>query len=194
MYKASGKRYLAARLSAYANLDLVEASQGVVEVTTASRTLRLPVSYARFRDIFNKTAEGSIISVSALTAAPELIPGAKMPDGTIYAGLSPDIGKAMYTTSADAPLTMQWKAAMKYAADLDAHGHQDWRAPTKGELNVLFQNKAAIGGFDVTGSYPAGWYWSATEYDVNYAWAQRFSDGLQNWGGKDNDSSLRCVR
>ena len=31
--------------------------------------------------------------------------GDRMPDGTIYAGTSPDTGTAMYTTSADAPLT-----------------------------------------------------------------------------------------
>jgi hypothetical protein len=31
--------------------------------------------------------------------------GDKMPDGTIYVGISPDTGNAMYTTPADAPLT-----------------------------------------------------------------------------------------
>src|SRR5438552_817465 len=34
-----------------------------------------------------------------------LKPGDRMADGTIYAGVSPDTGKAMYTTPADAPLT-----------------------------------------------------------------------------------------
>ena len=51
--------------------------------------------------------------------------------------VSPDTGKAMYTTPADAPLTIKWKQAIEYAAKLDAHGHNDWRAPTKGELDVL---------------------------------------------------------
>jgi hypothetical protein len=63
---------------------------------------------------------------------------AKMQDGAVYAGLSPDTGEPMFTTPAYAPWTMKWKQAMEYAAKLDAHGHQDWRAPTKGELNVLF--------------------------------------------------------
>ncbi len=66
--------------------------------------------------------------------------------------------------------------------------------PTKGELNVLYNNRAAIGGFDVTGSYPAGWYWSSSQYNTNYAWDQRFSDGDQNYYHKNLDSSLRCVR
>ena len=34
--------------------------------------------------------------------------------------------------------------------------------PTKEELNVLFNNRAEIGGFNETGSDPAGWYWSSS--------------------------------
>src|SRR5947209_18047953 len=95
-------------------------------------------------------------------AAPEV--GDKMPDGSVYAGISPDTNKPIYATQADAPLTMQWKAAMKYAEKLNANGHRDWRVPTKGELNVLFQNRAALGGFYEFGSEPAGWYWSSLQY------------------------------
>jgi len=121
-------------------------------------------------------------------------PGDRMADGTIYAGVSPDTGKPMYTTPADAPLTMKWKAAMNYAAKLDAHGHQDWRVPTLGELKLLFNNRAAIGGFNVTGSHPAGWYWSSTDGNYGGARGRRFSDGYPYWSFKEGDSSLRCVR
>jgi hypothetical protein len=120
--------------------------------------------------------------------------GDRLPDGTVYAGNSPDTGKAMYAAPEDAPLTMKWKQAMEYAGKLDVLGHHDWRVPTKSELNVLFQNRAAIGGFDRSGSYPSGWYWSssqATDYD---AWDQRFSDGDQYCDDKDSVSPLRCVR
>ena len=119
--------------------------------------------------------------------------GDKMPDGTIYVGISPDTGKPMYTTPEDAPLTMNWKAAMQYAEEHDTHGHQDWRVPTEGELNVLFNNSADIGGFDETGLKPAGWYWSSAHYDY-YAWAKRFRDGHQGCNYKIYNSSLRCVR
>src|SRR5579884_120468 len=121
-------------------------------------------------------------------------PGDRMPDGTIFAGISPDTGKPMYTTPADAPLTMKWKAAMNYAAKLDAHGHKDWRVPTLGELKLLFNNRAAIGGFNVTGSHPAGWYWSSTDGNYGGARGRRFSDGYPYWSFKEGDSSLRCVR
>jgi hypothetical protein len=122
--------------------------------------------------------------------------GDKMPDGSVYAGISPDSGKAMYATPYDAPLTYTFNQAQKYAARLDAHGHMDWRVPTKGELNVLFQNRAAIGGFDESGSGPAGWYWSSSQlghYSFD-ARAQRFSNGYQFDFDKFGGSSLRCVR
>src|ERR1039458_8662323 len=45
----------------------------------------------------------------------------KMPDGTMYAGTSPDTGQAMYATPADAPVTYSFSQAERYAATLDAH-------------------------------------------------------------------------
>jgi hypothetical protein len=120
--------------------------------------------------------------------------GDKMPDGTVYAGISPDTNKPMYATPADAPLTMKlFNKATEYAAQLDAHGHRDWHLPTKNELNALFNNRAAIGGFDVSGSDPAGWYWSTSPYGWS-AWGQRFSDGSQYLYSMDDRSSVRPVR
>jgi hypothetical protein len=74
-------------------------------------------------------------------------PGDKMPDGTVFAGISPDTNKPMYAPPTDASLTMKFNEAQEYATKLDAHGHKDWRVPTKAELNVLFNNRAAIGGY-----------------------------------------------
>ena len=128
----------------------------------------------------------------ATATAPKI--GAKMPDGTIYAGMSPDTNKPMYTTPADASLTMTFNEAKEYAARLDAHGHKDWRVPTKAELNVLFNNRAAVGGFNVSGSLPAGWYWSSSQNYGWLAWVRRFSDGYQDDILKSYPSSVRCVR
>jgi hypothetical protein len=106
--------------------------------------------------------------------------GEVMPDGTIYAGVSPETGQAMFTTATDAPATCTFNEAQEYAAKLDAHGHRDWRVPTKGELKVLFANREAIGGFEESGSELLGWYWSSSPYSHRSAWAQRFSEGYQD--------------
>ncbi len=132
------------------------------------------------------------------TPATHLKPGDRMPDGTIYTGISPETFEAMYAMPADAPLTMTFNDASDYAKKLNQEkylGHDDWRVPTGDELNVLFNNRAAIGGFNVSGSHLAGWYWS-TSPDVNLiAWCQRFSDGATGFLSKaTNSSSVRLVR
>jgi len=119
--------------------------------------------------------------------------GDKMTDGTIYAGISPDTGKRMYADPADAPLTMTFNEARKYAS-LEAYGHKDWRLPSKSELNVLFNNRAQIGGFNMSGSGPAAWYWSGTHDEKWSVWGERFSDGYQLNHVKVGLSSVRCVR
>ena len=126
--------------------------------------------------------------------------GERLPDGTAYAGISPNTHKPMYTTPVDAGV-YSWKKVGQYCTNLEVDGHRDWRMPSKGELNVLFQNRAAIGGFDTTGSTPDGSYWSAppqgdysTGGDYFSSWLQRFSDGIGFDAGRFNVSSLRCVR
>jgi hypothetical protein len=121
-------------------------------------------------------------------------PGDKMPDGTVFAGISPDTNKRMYATPADASLAMKFNEAQEYATKLDAHGHKDWRVPTKAELNVLFNNRAAIGGFDVSGRFNAGWYWSASSNPKWGAWCQRFNDGEQIDFSKGLHLPVRCIR
>ena len=58
----------------------------------------------------------------------------------------------------------------------------------------MFRNRAAIAGFDESGSDPRGWYWLFSQHDINLAWAQRFSDGGQGIVNKYYGCSLRCVR
>ncbi len=160
--------------------------------------------------------------------------GCAMPDGSIYAGLSPDGNVPMYTTAADESNGAHWgtynfntgstsnvtgraNSADVYAhvqagdgiynpddgytpnasvlcEELSAHGHTDWYLPAQDELNVLYTNRAAIGGFNTSGSFTAGYYWSSTELDGTQARFQRFSDGYQFNNPKDNGLTVRCVR
>lgn len=89
---------------------------------------------------------------------------------------------------------MQPHRAAQHCADLVAHGQSDWYLSARDELNVLRVNRAAIGGFNLSGSYPAGWYWSSSENSLNLARGQRFVSGGQDTHLKNDDLSVRCVR
>jgi hypothetical protein len=49
----------------------------------------------------------------------------------------------------------------------------DWFLPSKGELNQMYVNRVAIGGF---ATYS---YWSSSESNYEGAWLQYFGDGSQ---------------
>ena len=134
---------------------------------------------------------GGALGYAAGHGSPVPLIGSFMPDGTVYAGVS--TGLPLFTMPAGAPGTYTWDEGTAHCAALDSEGHKDWRVPTKGELNVLFQNRAAIGGFNESGSIPAGRYWSSTQ-DGYFAWIQSFSDGSQHTADEYKGSSLRCVR
>ena len=79
--------------------------------------------------------------------------------------------------------------AARLCGDLVLGGFSDWYLPSKDELNQLYINRVAIGGF----AYNV--YWSSTEYDNFFAWGQIFGDGFQGNGNKViNGNYVRAVR
>ncbi len=129
--------------------------------------------------------------------------GYQMPDGSIYAGISPDTNKHMYVTAKSASLSMNFNAAAVYAEGLDAHGHQDWRLPSRGELDVLSFNRdngALKETFNTAGMGHLGYFWSSSITTLidkeGSAWARQFVDGVIMGGGYDKSYtfSVRCVR
>ena len=117
-----------------------------------------------------------------------------MPDGSLYAGVSPDTGKPIYATPKDAPMHGNFNQAADYAANLDAHSHQDWRVPTKAELNVLFGTAPRSAASTRRVRVPLVGTGRPRARNLYGAWAQRFSDGRQNANFRNRASSLRCVR
>jgi hypothetical protein len=67
-------------------------------------------------------------------------------------------------------------------------GHSDWFLPSKDELDKLYLNQVAIGGFAGYG------YWSSSEDGASDAWAQGFGGGGQHGASKYNDERVRAVR
>ncbi|MCZ2444214.1 MAG: DUF1566 domain-containing protein [Flavobacteriales bacterium] len=73
----------------------------------------------------------------------------------------------------------------------------DWYLPSKGELNLMYQNKTVINatatanGGDIFSDF---WYWSSTEIDNYYAWEQYFLSGAQGSFSKHGSLRFRAVR
>jgi hypothetical protein len=78
--------------------------------------------------------------------------------------------------------------AAKLCYDLVLNGYSDWYLPSTDELNKLYLNQAAIGGF--AGEY----YWSSSELNFYNAWFQSFNYGVQYNYNKTTTSYVRAVR
>ena len=66
--------------------------------------------------------------------------------------------------------------------------YSDWYLPSKDELNKLYLNKTAVGGF------AGGDYWSSSERLSFIAWGQGFGGGGQGSASKDGADRVRAVR
>jgi hypothetical protein len=81
--------------------------------------------------------------------------------------------------------------AARLCGDLVEGGYSDWYLPSLDELNKLFLNRVAIGGFNNNNNI---YYWSSTECANNCARRQRFIDGTQNTDYKASSNFVRAVR
>jgi len=84
------------------------------------------------------------------------------------------------------------------AAAYRGGGLSDWFLPSKGELNVLYKQRAKVGGL-AGGAGGFTLYWSSSQardvVDFMYsAWAQEFADGNQLATVKYGDGRVRPVR
>ncbi len=79
--------------------------------------------------------------------------------------------------------------AARLCGDLVLNGYNDWYLPSKDELNTLYLNNVAIGGFAATR------YWCSSQFGNDYAWSQSFSSGLQfSSTTRSSNWSVRAVR
>ncbi len=150
-------------------------------------------------DIGTKMPDGTVYAgLSIKTGKPMYVrsAGGRQKDGSVYGGASPDTSKDLFLTPDDAPGAYTWSDAVAYCKALAAAGHHDWRVPTLGELALQFNNRADIGGYNETGKLQdaTGYYWTSQEVGDEEAWAQRFNDGWHEHFSKTQYSSVRCVR
>jgi hypothetical protein len=107
-------------------------------------------------------------------------------------------GAAIGTGSSNtaAIITQGAASGAAYQCDnLDSGTKTDWFLPSKDELNQLYINRVAIGGFVTSG--PNTFYWSSSEHAVanTAAWIYAFNGGVAMMSNKNiSNVNVRCVR
>ncbi|MCL2097619.1 MAG: Ig-like domain-containing protein [Bacteroidales bacterium] len=99
---------------------------------------------------------------------------------------------AIGTGKSNTEKIIEKQGAGAYAAqlcdDLVIDDYDDWFLPSQDELNILYVNRIAIGGFMEAA------YWSSSESDNYGAWYQYFANGFQSNTRKDSEGRVRAVR
>ncbi|MDR0684151.1 MAG: DUF1566 domain-containing protein, partial [Spirochaetaceae bacterium] len=81
--------------------------------------------------------------------------------------------------------------AAKACSDYVYGGKSDWFLPSKDELNLMYELKTEIGGFDYKNTTT---YWSSSEYGAYTAWRKGFLGTAWGNGSKDYPWSVRAIR
>ncbi len=110
--------------------------------------------------------------------------------GTLIGGTGTAIGTGASNTAKIISGCSQASIAARLCDELVLGGYNDWYLPSKEELNKLYLNRAAIGGF------ASAYYWSSSESNSYNAWNQYFYDGNQSntYSNKSNAYRVRAVR
>jgi len=94
------------------------------------------------------------------------------------------------TIDIEAECTIPGTAA-DICANLSLGGYSDWFLASKDELNLMYENLKLF----IIGGFAEATYWSSSEGDASYAWAQDYGDGGQAYYGKYRAAGrVRAVR
>lgn len=80
--------------------------------------------------------------------------------------------------------------AAQICDDLELGGFDDWFLPSRDELDLMYMNLAAIG----LGDFANTRYWSSTETNGVFAYAEYFNSGSVNDAEKSNTFRVRAIR
>ncbi len=151
------------------------------------------------------TIAGSGINVTGTgTVADPYIVSSNVSSKIYTIGFWPELGGYVFRISADGrhglvaetkdqSTSSTWYDAQDVISNPVNHStngqkFMDWRLPTKYELNEMYLQKEAIGGYAV---YP---YWSSTDFGAGLAWLQNFDDGSSYFNAQNHSFYVRAVR
>jgi hypothetical protein len=94
------------------------------------------------------------------------------------------------------------KNANKVCNELELNGFSDWYLPDKWDLELMYENSTAIGGFHTSSVDKNSnancdhtcYYWSSTKSGDYGGWRMFFREGLLMYSGMDVGNSVRPVR
>jgi hypothetical protein len=125
------------------------------------------------------------LSLYALPAIGAPWPG----QGGMFVGLRNDEeGRTVALILADAQPAqpLKWKAALEWAATVEAEGHADFTLPDRIDLRLL--------GANAPEQFQRAWHWTSEAFDSSYAWLQYFYLGNQHLVPKSYGGRARAVR
>lgn len=108
--------------------------------------------------------------------------------GYTIGGTNTALGTGAANTAAILAGCSEAGIAARLCDNLVLNGYSDWFLPSKDELNKLYINRVAIGGF------ADDYYWSSSEYSTTNAWRQNFDNGGQANYVKYYAKRVRAVR
>tara|TARA_B100000809_G_scaffold266457_1_gene329267 strand:- start:2153 stop:2953 length:801 start_codon:yes stop_codon:yes gene_type:complete len=151
----------------------------------------------------------NVTGISQLMSVPYALYAKTAGEKTYTIGLHPELGGYVFRISSDGKhglvaetqdqsISEEWHESKNVINDpanhsIDGAKFMDWRLPTKFELNEIYLQNAAIGGFSTP--YPDK-YCSSMLYDLNetYVWVQRMGSGTQFTNIKTSNTHVRAVR
>jgi hypothetical protein len=107
-------------------------------------------------------------------------------DGAATGVIGTDIGDGESNTISIVAALGNGTYAAKMCSDLELNGFDDWFLPSKDELNILFQERVAIGGFSTS---VADHYWTSSELTTFGG----VSAHIKNFGNGDDKSGTKNV-
>lgn len=125
--------------------------------------------------------------------------GDTQPDGSICAGRPGRKDPKLFTAPADALTLMDLNEAEQYVqASNEARylGHDDWRIPTRKELDLLYENRnqGALAGSFNTHDNRKHYHRSATPWNKDTRYIKWFHDGGFSHVFREDKAIIRLVR
>ena len=107
---------------------------------------------------------------------------------TSIAGTSINLGSGLNNTNLIVNGCTTNNIAARICFNLSAGGYSDWVLPSREELNKLYSNRFAIGGFSNVS------YWSSSQSTTSNAQSLNFSSGVLNSTPKTSTLYVRAIR